>query len=91
MTETHIQSFDEPRSYSGRPNLEQKINPLLAILFSGFVAAAILFVAYSIYIDVDATGTVVKTYLPFVLLFVALIIALAFEFVNGFHDTGLTP
>ena len=35
-----------------------------------------------------ATGTRVTTYLPFLLLFVALLIALAFEFVNGFHDTA---
>jgi PiT family inorganic phosphate transporter len=36
----------------------------------------------------DAAGTRVTTYLPFILLFVALLIALAFEFVNGFHDTA---
>ena len=33
-------------------------------------------------------GTKVTTYLPFLLLFVALLIALGFEFVNGFHDTA---
>ena len=38
--------------------------------------------------DVDAAGTKVTTYLPFLLLFVALLIALGFEFVNGFHDTA---
>ena len=54
----------------------------------GVVAAALLFVAYSIYVDVDATGTRVTTYLPYLLLFVALLIALGFEFVNGFHDTA---
>ena len=54
----------------------------------GVVAAALLFVAYSIYVDVDATGTKVTTYLPYILLFVALLIALGFEFVNGFHDTA---
>ena len=30
----------------------------------------------------------VTTYLPYILLFVALLIALGFEFVNGFHDTA---
>ncbi len=54
----------------------------------GVVAAALLFVAYSIYVDIDATGTRVTTYLPYLLLFVALLIALGFEFVNGFHDTA---
>ena len=47
-----------------------------------------LFVAYSIYSDVDATGTRVTSYLPYLLLLVALLIALGFEFVNGFHDTA---
>jgi PiT family inorganic phosphate transporter len=45
-------------------------------------------VAYSIYDDVDATGTRVTSYAPYILLFVALLIALGFEFVNGFHDTA---
>ena len=48
----------------------------------------LLFVAYSIYADIDATGTRVTSYLPYLLLFVALLIALGFEFVNGFHDTA---
>ena len=47
-----------------------------------------LFVAYSIYVDVDATHTSVTTVLPFILLGAALVIAPGFEFVNGFHDTA---
>src|SRR5258705_303569 len=58
------------------------------IIFFGVLAAGMLFVAYSIYVDVNATGTKVTTYLPFLLLLVALLIALVFEFVNGFHDTA---
>ena len=38
--------------------------------------------------DVNATGTKVTSYLPYVFLLVALLIALGFEFVNGFHDTA---
>src|SRR5262245_65637254 len=48
----------------------------------------ILYMAYSVYVDVDAAGVRTATYLPFILLFVALLIALGFEFVNGFHDTA---
>src|SRR6266566_4748967 len=44
--------------------------------------------AYSVYVDVDAAGAQATTYLPYLLLFVALLIALGFEFVNGFHDTA---
>jgi PiT family inorganic phosphate transporter len=70
------------------PNLSSGFNPLTAIIFLGVVAAAILFAAYSIYTDIDATGAKISNYLPFLLLFVALLIALGFEFVNGFHDTA---
>jgi PiT family inorganic phosphate transporter len=70
------------------PNLDRGFNPLAGILFLGVLAAALLFVAYSIYSDIDATGTRITSFVPFILLFVALLIALGFEFVNGFHDTA---
>jgi PiT family inorganic phosphate transporter len=70
------------------PDLDRSFNPLTAILFAGVLGAGILFVAYSIYSDIDAAGVKVTAYLPFLLLFVALLIALGFEFVNGFHDTA---
>src|SRR5208283_467439 len=38
--------------------------------------------------DIGQTGAKVTSYAPFILLFVALLIALGFEFVNGFHDTA---
>src|SRR5579871_3634369 len=75
----------EPAS---RPNLDKGFNPLTMIIFFGILAAGLLFVAYSIYADVDATGAKVTNYLPYMLLMVALLIALGFEFVNGFHDTA---
>jgi PiT family inorganic phosphate transporter len=72
----------------GRPKLDHPVNPLTGILFFGVIGIAVLFVAYSLYVDVQESGTRVVTYLPFMLLFVALLIALGFEFVNGFHDTA---
>src|SRR5947209_8028790 len=77
-----------PVQPAARPNLDKGFNPLTMILFFGILAAGLLFVAYSIYADVGATGARVTTYLPFILLFLALVIALGFEFVNGFHDTA---
>jgi len=71
-----------------RPKLDQPVNPLAGILFFGVIGIAVLFVAYSLYVDVQESGTRVVTYVPFLLLFVALLIALGFEFVNGFHDTA---
>jgi hypothetical protein len=82
-----------PIQPASRPNLDKGFNPLTMIIFFGILAAGLLFVAYSIYVDVDATGAEVTTYLPYLLLMVALLIALGFEFVNGFHDkrTPLRP
>jgi PiT family inorganic phosphate transporter len=77
-----------PVQPASRPNLDKGFNPLTMILFFGILAAGLLYVAYSIYVDIDATGMRVTAYLPYILLFVALLIALGFEFVNGFHDTA---
>ena len=77
-----------PIEPASRPNLDKGFNPLTMILFFAVLAGGVLFVAYSIYADVSATGARVTSYLPYFLLFVALMIALGFEFVNGFHDTA---
>jgi PiT family inorganic phosphate transporter len=84
MTDVALPGSIEPAK---GPKLDG-VNPLQGIIYMGVVAAALLFVAYSIYSDIDATGTRVTSYMPYVLLFVALLIALGFEFVNGFHDTA---
>ena len=81
----HIPEQPHPET---KPKLDTPANPLAGILFFGVLAAGVLYMAYSIYVDVDDTGTKVTTYLPYMLLFVALLIALGFEFVNGFHDTA---
>jgi len=70
------------------PKLDSAMNPIAALLFLGALAIGLAYVGYSIYDDVQATGTQVTTMLPFLLLALALFIALGFEFVNGFHDTA---
>jgi inorganic phosphate transporter, PiT family len=71
-----------------RPSLDKGFDPRTAIVFLLLLAGGLLFVAYSLYADVAASGTKTTTFLPYLLLFVALLIALGFEFVNGFHDTA---
>ena len=71
-----------------RPKLDVGFDLRSALLFVGVLALGLLFVAYSLYRDVTASGTPTTNWLPFVLLGVALLIALGFEFVNGFHDTA---
>ncbi|NVL46380.1 inorganic phosphate transporter, partial [Pseudomonas syringae pv. actinidiae] len=64
----------------------RKPGRLTMVIFFAILIAGLLFTGYSLKQDVDDMGTVVTTWTPFVLLGVALLIALAFEFVNGFHD-----
>ena len=87
MSDIALPGSIEPALRKG-PDLDRGFHPMTGIIYMGVVAAALLFVAYSIYVDIDATGTRVATYTPFILLLVALLIALGFEFVNGFHDTA---
>jgi inorganic phosphate transporter, PiT family len=73
---------------AARPKLDRALDPRTAIIFLLLLAGGLLYVAYSLYADVDASGARPTTFLPYLLLFVALLIALGFEFVNGFHDTA---
>jgi PiT family inorganic phosphate transporter len=87
MTDIALPGSIEPARRKG-PDLDRGLHPLSGIIFMGVIGAATLFVAYSIYTDVATSGIRINTYVPFILLFAALLIALAFEFVNGFHDTA---
>jgi PiT family inorganic phosphate transporter len=71
-----------------RPRLDHPATPLAIFGFLAIVAAGLIFVAYSVYADVDAAGARVTSLVPYIMLGVALVIALGFEFVNGFHDTA---
>jgi PiT family inorganic phosphate transporter len=71
-----------------RPKLDHGFNPRTAMLFFSVLALGLFFVAYSLYSDITETGVRTTSILPFLLLGVALFIALGFEFVNGFHDTA---
>jgi inorganic phosphate transporter, PiT family len=71
-----------------RPHLDHKAGPVTAIIFIGVLAIGLLFTGYSLVNDISETGNKIVTWVPYVLLGVALFIALGFEFVNGFHDTA---
>ncbi len=76
-------------SESSRPHLDSRFNPFTVAVFLVLLAAGLFFSAYSLFSDVkDAAPAPATTYVPFILLGVALLIALGFEFVNGFHDTA---
>lgn len=66
----------------------QKNSKKTVLFFVFLLAIGIAFSGVSLFNDVARSGTVYTSYLPFLLLGLALLIALGFEFVNGFHDTA---
>lgn len=71
-----------------RPALDRRNGPLAALAFFALLAAGLAFGVHSLYSDIADASPVVASWTPFFLLGLALLIALGFEFVNGFHDTA---
>ena len=71
-----------------RPNLEQKPRFITRIMFGSLLVTGVLFTIYSLMTDVGEVQLQITNGLPFILLGAALLMALGFEFVNGFHDTA---
>jgi PiT family inorganic phosphate transporter len=71
-----------------RPDLDRGLGASGAIGLGAAILVTLGYVGWSIYRDSSAAGVQLSNFLPFALLFVALLIALGFEFVNGFHDTA---
>lgn len=84
----HLSHGNISSSGSSRPDLDRGLGQAGLIGFSAAILAAIGYVAWSIFSDARAANVHPTTLVPFALLFVALLIALGFEFVNGFHDTA---
>ncbi|MEO9061448.1 MAG: inorganic phosphate transporter [Nitrosospira sp.] len=80
--------FTLPTSSSSRPELDQKSGLLTVLIFFGVLAVGISYAAYSLVNDISEAGDVAVAWLPYILLGIALLIALGFEFINGFHDTA---
>lgn len=75
-------------SSASRPSLDHRPEIVTIVIFFGLLTFGLTFGAYSLYADVANSGDTPQTWLPFILLGIALLIALGFEFVNGFHDTA---
>jgi PiT family inorganic phosphate transporter len=75
---------------AGASILDKKMKKSHAMISGGVVIAALViglgFIAYNIV--QDFSGIAISSFWPYALLVVALLIALGFEFVNGFHDTA---
>ena len=70
--------------------LDKKMKKSHALISGGIVLAAMVFglIFIAVHMAQDLNGVPFVSIWPFVLLAVALVIALGFEFVNGFHDTA---
>ncbi len=87
MSQNNALSSFNPHA-AGRPNLYPRNSRLSQRLFMLLLLGGLAFAAFSLYQDVGAAGVSDLRLLPFLLLGLALLTALAFEFVNGFHDTA---
>ena len=77
----------DPASPSASPlNLHTPNTSAHKFGFAALLGAGVIYTAVNLFVDLNTSVAV--TAWPFVLLAVALLIALGFEFVNGFHDTA---
>jgi PiT family inorganic phosphate transporter len=70
-----------------RPKLDHSSDPRQIWAMIALGVSGLLYAAWSIHEDLGPHSNVARLW-PFILLGVALLIALGFEFVNGFHDTA---
>jgi PiT family inorganic phosphate transporter len=78
----HVSNSPAARIRNGR------MSPVTIAIFVVLLVAGIAYSIYNLHADVTSAGPITNAWLPWFLLGVALLIALGFEFVNGFHDTA---
>src|SRR5215469_4619701 len=83
-----MSSVAAPTVPATRPTLDQKPSFGTVLLFLILLAIGVGYTGYSLVTDVNRAMPHGIALLSFFLLGVALLIALGFEFVNGFHDTA---
>jgi PiT family inorganic phosphate transporter len=74
--------------HSGRPNLDSGGHLGGLLIFLALLVFGLFWTVRGLTNDIDETHTPTLAIGAFVLLGIALLIALGFEFVNGFHDTA---
>ena len=89
MSNTVLSLSDlEHPQHRHRPRLDAKAPAPAIFIFLALLAAGVLFTLYGLSTDISDAGGAPLAISAFVLLAIALLIALGFEFVNGFHDTA---
>ncbi len=85
-TVTTPASPSTPGSHSIAEKMNQKPSRIGTLIFGLVLIAGLIFIGTSISRDLE--GVTLGSAWPYVLLGIALLVALGFEFVNGFHDTA---
>jgi inorganic phosphate transporter, PiT family len=81
-------TYAPPATAGARPQLDGKPSMTTIAIFVTLLLGGLMYIGYSVAADINATGSEASKNLPFALLGIALLVALGFEFVNGFHDTA---
>src|SRR5215468_3032805 len=68
------------------PRITLTSSRVTVLVISVLLAAGVAYAGRELFLDLESLGF--STQLPYVLLGLALIVALGFEFVNAFHDTA---
>ena len=76
-----------PAALPHTPDLDRTPHPIARLVFAGLVVAGFAYAGISVFLDTRHVGEQLETGV-FLFLGLALLIALGFEFVNGFHDTA---
>lgn len=73
---------------ASRPKMDHKPNKLTILAFLTLLIGGGVYMLMNLNHDISSALDAPTTLTPYILLGVALLIALGFEFVNGFHDTA---
>ncbi|HWK35742.1 inorganic phosphate transporter [Sphingomonas sp.] len=86
-TAAALDSQSVPDQLSGRPRLDAPSHPAAKWIFAIMLVGGFLYAGWSVLTDTAGVGETLAVGV-FAFLALALLIALGFEFVNGFHDTA---
>ena len=87
MATAALEPADPLSPIGGGPDLDRRHHPVARFLFLLLLAGGFVFACASVVIDTQQVGEQLAIGV-FAFLALALVIALGFEFVNGFHDTA---
>ena len=70
--------------YGPRPHLNHKVGLTERIIFVGLLVAGLLFAGFNLVNDINVSGDIAITWLPYILLGIALLIALGLNLLMDF-------